>query len=178
MRRAGMAFILLPLLAAAAPLPVPPRAERGRAGADCRPGEPGPAVRVDIGGFKDRRGMLVLELYPANDEDFLAADKALIAAGKVFRRVSARPPATGNAQMCVRAPSPGRYAVFVLHDRDGNGRFGFLRDGVGFANNPRIGASKPRAAQASIAIGPGVETIAITLNYRRGLGFGPLDDTE
>ncbi len=59
-----------------------PREERsaGR-DADCRPGEPGPAVRVNVDGFKDRQGRAVLELYPANDEDFLAPDGVLIAAG-------------------------------------------------------------------------------------------------
>lgn len=172
MKAAVAALILLPLLTAA--LPVPPREQRGRAGADCRANESGPAVRVAVDGFKDRQGRLILELYPANDQDFLAADKVLIAAGRVFRRVVAPTPAGGSAWLCIRAPGPGRYALAVLHDRDSDGRFGWLRDGVGFPGNPRLGTSKPRAAAASLAIGAGVETIRITLNYRRGLGFGPV----
>lgn len=131
-------------------------------------------MRVVVEGFKDRRGRLVLELYPPNDEDFLVADKLLIAAGKTFRRVIAPMPADGPVKLCIRAPAPGRYALSLLHDREGDGRFSWLRDGVGFPGNPRLGTGKPRAAAASLTVGAGVDTIRVTLNYRRGLGFAPI----
>jgi len=176
MRRAAALLAAPLLIAAASPTPVPPRDERGRADADCRAVENGPAVRVAIDGLKDRQGLLVVELYPANDDDFLASDKLLIASGKPFRRVSAPPPPAGSARLCIRAPGAGRYALFVLHDRDGDRKFGVLRDGAGFANNPRLGRSKPRAEAAAILLGPAeVPAIRIVMNYRRGLGFGPLE---
>lgn len=153
---------------------IPPKADRGKAGAACRPGEGGPAARVIITGLKDREGMLRLELYPATDSDFLAPDKTLIAAGKPFRRIEQRVPAGDGATLCIRAPSSGSYALTVLHDRDGDGKFGFLRDGVGFSNNPALKRKKPSAASVAIAIGPGMATTRIVMNYRRGLGFGPL----
>lgn len=166
---AGMLALLAPAI-----IVVPPKAERGKAGAACRLQESGPAVRVAISGLKDQQGMLRLELYPANDQDFLAPDKVLIAAGKPFRRIEQQAPASGAALLCIRAPASGRYALSVLHDRDGDGKFGFLRDGVGFSNNPRLRRQKPDAATVAIDIGPGIATTRIVMNYRRGLGFGPL----
>lgn len=172
MRAALLLLAVAPLLGAQHP--VPPREERGRAGADCRPNEPGPAALVRVEGMKDRTGNLRLELYPANDDDFLAPDRALIAAGKPFRRVEIRPPATGPVALCIRAPAPGRYALVVLHDRDSNGRFTFLRDGVGFPGNPRVRRSRPAASAAAMPIGPGVSATTVVLNYRRGFGLAPL----
>lgn len=163
----------LTLPAIAGSLPVPPKAERGKAGAACRPGENGPAARVTLAGLKDRRGRIRLELYPANDRDFLAPDRELIAAGKAFRRIEQAVPGGDSATLCIRAPRAGRYALSVLHDRDGDGKFGFLRDGVGFSNNPRLKRAKPKAASVALDIG-GVAATTIVMNYRKGLAFGPI----
>ena len=84
------------------------------------------------------------------------------------------PPAAGPVTLCIRAPAPGHYALVVLHDRDLNGRFTFLRDGVGFPNNPRLRRSRPAASAAAMAVGPGVSATRIVLNYRRGFGLAPL----
>lgn len=164
---------VLALPGAAIGLPVPPKSERGKAGAACRPGESGPAARVTLTGLKDRRGRIRLELYPANDRDFLAPDRDLIAAGKAFRRIEQAVPAGDSATLCIRAPRAGRYALSVLHDRDGDGKFGFLRDGVGFSNNPRLKRAKPKAATVALDIG-GVASTTIVMNYRKGLAFGPI----
>lgn len=168
------ATVALFLFLTAASIPVPPRAERGRAGADCRASEPGPAVRVDVIGLKDRTGKLILELYPENDKDFLQADKILIAAGKPFRRVPVVTPSRGAISVCIRAPGPGRYAIALLHDRDSNGKFGLSSDGIGFANNPKLGLGKPKAKSAAVALNSGTRSIEIVMNYRRGVGVGPL----
>ena len=153
---------------------VPPKAERGRQGADCRAAESGPAVNVSVVGLKDRRGKLILELYPDNDADFLQSDKILIAASKPFRRVPMTMPSTGPVSICVRAPDPGRYTLALLHDRDNNGKFGLSGDGVGFANNPKLGFRKPKAKAVALAIGTGVRSISIVMNYRQGIGVGPI----
>jgi uncharacterized protein (DUF2141 family) len=145
----------------------------GGAEGACRPDEHGPALRVALIGLKDRSGVVRVELYPANDRDFLADDTVLIAAGKTFRRVDAPTPASGPAELCIRAPAPGAYAVAVLHDRDGDGRFNPLHDGVGFPNNPRLGLAKPKAAQVSLKIGPAVTRANVVLNYWNGLSIGP-----
>jgi uncharacterized protein (DUF2141 family) len=147
----------------------------GKAEGQCRPGENGPSFLVDVVGLKDRRGNLKLELYPANDDDFLEDDNILINAGKVFRRVEVPVPRSGPVELCIRTPAPGLYALSLLHDRDANRKFGLSIDGIGFARNPRIGWSKPKAAAASAWAGTGPTHIAIVLNYRRGLfSFGPI----
>jgi uncharacterized protein (DUF2141 family) len=161
------------LLIAAAAIPSTP--DLGKAEGRCRPGERGASLLVEVAGLKDRRGRLKLELYPANDTDFLEDDNLLVDAGKTFRRVEADVPASGPVELCIRAPSAGTYAVSLLHDRDANRKFGLSIDGIGFAGNPRLGMSKPRAAAASVRVGSGPTRTRIALNYRKGLmSFGPV----
>lgn len=135
-----------------------------------------PAIRATVTGFKDRKGELKLELYPANEDDFLAGDKKLIAEGKVFRRVTVTPPPAGDAVICIRVPRPGRYALFLGHDRDGKRKFNFWSDGAGFPSNNRIGRSRPKVEDALIDVGAGVANTTIRVQYLKGLGgFGPLN---
>ncbi|SOB79623.1 Uncharacterized conserved protein, DUF2141 family [Sphingomonas guangdongensis] len=135
-----------------------------------------PAIQVSILGLKDRTGRLKLELYPANEGDFLKDDRDLVREGKVFRRVWAQTPAGGGSvQMCIRAPAPGRYALLLTHDRDNRNKFNFWRDGAGFPSNTKLGRSRPKLAQAVIAVGGGVTGTSIRVQYLRGLGgFSPI----
>lgn len=141
----------------------------------CIAGE-GPAIRADVIGLKDRRGLLALELYPANEEDFLKGDHALQAQGKVFRRIRVSVPQSGGIAICIRVPRPGRYALFLAHDRDAKPKFSFWTDGAGFPGAGKIGRSRPKLAQALIEVGPGITETSIRMQYLRGLGgFSPLD---
>lgn len=134
----------------------------------------GPAIQATITGLKDRQGTIKLELYPANEEDFLKHDNKLRAEGKLFRRVQVETPASGNPVLCIRVPAPGRYALFFGHDRDGKRKFNFWSDGAGFPGNQRIGRARPKLANAIIDVGGGVTTTNIRAQYLRGLlgGFG------
>lgn len=165
---------LLPIGAAGAIIPSTP--DLGKAEGRCRPGEQGPALLVRIDGLKDHNGNLKLEVYPANDKDFLQDDNILISEGKVFRRVEQPVGADDPVQLCVRIPGPGTYAVSVLHDRDANRKFGLSVDGIGFSGNPKLGMSKPKAAHSSVVVtGNGLSRITVIMNYRTGLmSFGPL----
>lgn len=165
------AVAALPLLAAAM---IPSSPDLGKAEGRCRPGEPGPALLVVVEGLKDRKGTLRLEIYPANDHDFLQDDNILVSRGKVFRRVEMPVPLSGPVELCIRVPGPGAYSVSLLHDRDENRKFGWMVDGVGFAGNPRLGLSKPRAAAAEVVAGTGLTRLQIVLNYRHGFGLAPL----
>lgn len=163
---------MIALLAAATIVSTP---ALGTAEARCRVGERGPAVVVTVVGLKDRAGKLRAELYPPRDGDFMADDDKLVAAGQVFRRSVIAIPATGPARLCLRVPAPGRYALLVVHARDGGHGFSLLHDGIGFAGNPRLGHSKPRAAAATLEAGPGVTETSVVMNYRSGLfSFAPL----
>lgn len=147
----------------------------GKAEGRCRASEDGASFLIDVVGLKDRKGLLKLELYPANDRDFLADDDILLRAGKAFARVETAVPPTGPVRLCIRAPHTGNYALSLLHDRDGNRKFGFSVDGVGFSNNPELGLSKPKAAAVATRVDDGPTRLRIVMNYRRGLfSFGPL----
>lgn len=161
----------LPLLAAAM---IPSSPDLGKAEGRCRADERGPALLVDVEGLKDRKGNLKLEVYPANDHDFLQDDNVLVGQGKVFRRVEIPVPDTGTVELCIRVPGPGTYSVSLLHDRDENRKFGWMVDGIGFAGNPKLHWSKPRAAEAEVRAGAGLTRVPIVLNYRHGLGVAPL----
>ncbi|CAN5242575.1 DUF2141 domain-containing protein [soil metagenome] len=163
-------------LALIAAVAFPSSPDLGKAEGQCRPGEHGPAFLVEVRGLKDRKGRLKLELYPSNDSDFLADDNVLLSAGKTFRRVETAVPSTGPVSLCIRAPAPGIYALSLLHDRNNDRKFAVSTDGIGFAANPKLGFSKPRAGAASATVGDSPARISITLNYRKGLlSFGPLE---
>ncbi|WP_409049865.1 DUF2141 domain-containing protein [Sandarakinorhabdus sp.] len=165
------------LAGAQVPGEIVPSPELGKAAAQCRADEAGPAVIVTVIGLKDRKGLLRAELYPDNDADFLEDDAILVRAGKTFRRADMAMPQSGPVQLCLRLPSAGSFAMSILHDRDSNLKFGLSSDGIGFPGNPKLGWSKPKAASASFAAGPGLSFITVRLNYRRGLlRFGPLKD--
>lgn len=154
--------------------PIPSSPDLGKAEGKCRANENGPAILVSVSGLLDRIGKLKLEIYPANDADFLADDNVLVSAGKVFRRVEEPIPASGAVRLCIRVPSAGTYAVSLLHDRNGNRKFDWMIDGVGFAGNPKLGWSKPKAATASAVATAALTPIVIVMNYRRGLGMRPI----
>ena len=132
----------------------------------------GPAVHAEITGLKDRSGLLFLELYPANQADFLADDNALAAAHKIFRRVRVPTPSAGPVSLCVRAPEPGRYALFFVHSRDGRNKFNLWQDGAGVPSNTRMGRAKPKLETALIDVSRGVTNVTIRTQYLHGLsGF-------
>ncbi len=168
---------LLPLallIGLAANAPIRSVSTLGKAEAQCRANEPGPALLIAVHGLKDRKGILRAELYPANDKDFLADDNILIQQGKVFRRVDMAIPGSEDPILCMRIPGSGRYSLSVLHDRDRNLKFGLFSDGIGFGGNPEIGRSRPKAAAASLLAGPSLTRVDVTLNYLRGFSMRPL----
>lgn len=132
----------------------------------CRPGGAGPAVLVRIPRLKDRAGMLRVELYDNRADAFLEKTSRV-------RRVELVP-GDGSLVICLKPPAPGDYVLVVLHDRNGNGKFDFMGDGVGFSRNPKLGLAKPRQADVLTRIGSGVQIMDIVMNYRRGLGVVPL----
>ena len=142
----------------------------------CRPGESGPSFIINVTGLKDRGGTLKVELYPANDEDFLADDNKLIAAGKAFRRQVIDVPKDGPVSLCIRAPAAGAWALSLLHDRDNNRKFGLSIDGTGFPANPNsLGPVKPKVALGRTVARAGPTPITVRMLYRRGLfSFGPV----
>lgn len=164
---------MISLLMLAAAVPTSP--DLGKAEGQCRPNEQGPAYLVDVTGLKDRQGNLKLELYPANDKDFLADDNVLINAGKAFRRVEVPVAQSGPIQLCIRAPAAGNYALSLLHDRDANRKMGLSVDGVGFPSNKKVCWGQPKANAATAKVGNGPTRINIVMMYRsQVVCFAPL----
>lgn len=138
-------------------------------------GKRGPAIEANIQGLKDRVGEVWLELYPANEADFLRADTDLIAEGKVFRRAIGKTPAAGSVSICLKVPRAGRYALIFRHKRTNKDKFSIWSDGAGFAGNQAIGRSSPKMGPALIDVSGGITVINIRAQYLRGFsGFGPL----
>ena len=162
---------------AVASVAIPSSPDLGKAGAQCRPNEDGPSFIIAVVGLKDRTGLLKLEVYPANDQDFLQDDNILLSQGKAFRRQEVALSADTPTQLCIRVPAPGAYAVSLLHDRDSNRKFGIMVDGIGFGQNPKIRWRKPKAHEAILHAGRRPKRSRIILNYSQGfLSFGPIEE--
>lgn len=159
-------------LAAAAPAVAQPDPVYGEPERCAAPGG-GSAFLVQLWGLKDRRGEFRLELYPANQEDWLADKNDLRAAGKFFHRVILPVPDSGPTFICIGVPQPGRYGMIAIHDRDNKRSFNAFVDGVGFPGDPRLGLSKPKVDRAVAQAGPGVTRMKIRLQYLSGLAVGP-----
>ncbi len=139
---------------------------------DCSASAPG--IRINVSGLKDRSGRLKLELYPANSDDFLRSSRDLLKSGKVFRRVVTAVPPIGIVSLCVSTPAPGRYAVVVIHKRDGAAKFNIVHDGVGLPGIDRIGRHRPGYEQAMVLVSNQVVTVSMRMQYLHGIvGFRP-----
>lgn len=141
----------------------------------CRAGADAPAALVEIGGLKDRTGSIRIELYPANNQDWLADRHKLVADGKTFRRVEVKElPQSGPVAVCVKLPAPGNYALAIIHQRGATRTFSFSQDGIAFPNNPKLGWSKPAVSKVTVSFGAEVTAVPVTMNYKQGLAMRPL----
>jgi len=134
--------------------------------AACRNG--GTGILVTVEGFKQRTGNVRVALYGGDPRQFLAR-------GQTLRKIDVPVTRAGPMRICVALPNPGRYAVAVRHDLDGNGRSGW-NDGGGFSRNPDISLASLRPAYENVAIsaGRGVTPVHVVLNYRFGLSIRPV----
>ena len=163
-----LAAAMLALTAASAAAPAYAQEILGPDAEACRAGAPGPSALVRIYGFKDHDGMLRVQLYGSNPDDFLAK-------GKKLKRIELPVVASGDMNVCVALPSYGEYAVAVRHDRDGNGKSGW-NDGGGFSGNPKLSLVnlKPEFEESSFAAREGVAVVDVVMNYRNGLSIKPV----
>lgn len=127
-----------------------------------------PAILVQVTGFKTRTGNLRVQAYGPDPAYFLKK-------GKWITRVDLPVTRAGRMDVCLRMPKPGRYAVAVRHDVDGNKKSGW-NDGGGFSRNPKISLLRLRPAHRKVVFEVGARPVATTvvLNYRQGLSIGPI----
>lgn len=154
------------LLALAAAVPVSAQAAIGPDAAACRSGE-GPAVLVNVSGFKARSGNIRVNVYGSDPSLFLER-------GRYVRQINLPVTRSGPMPICVSLPRAGRFAVAVRHDVDGDGND--WGDGGGFSRNPRLSLTnlRPRYQNVAFNVGQGVEPVSVVLNYRFGLTVRPV----
>jgi uncharacterized protein (DUF2141 family) len=146
----------------------PASAQLGPDAAACRGGPPGQAVLVNVDGFRVRTGSIRVAIYGSDPSRFLAR-------GQTLRKINVPVTGAGAMRICVALPGPGRYAVAVRHDVNGNNRSDWS-DGGGFSRNPRVSLTslRPNYNNVAINVGRGVTPVNVVLNYRFGLSIRPV----
>lgn len=132
----------------------------------CTPGSPSLTVEVD--GFANDTGMVRAQLYGPDGATFLRK-------GAWSMRLEQRRTRPGPMRFCFPIERPGDYAVAVRHDANDNGKSDW-NDGGGFTRNPRLSLLnlKPAFAAAAVPVGGQAVTHRVIMQYRRGLGIGPV----
>ena len=153
------------LALAAAVAPAHAQAALGPDAAACRGS--GPAILVNVDGFKARTGNLRVNVYGSDPSLFLER-------GRYIRQINLPVTRSGAMPICVRVPRAGRYAVAVRHDVDGDGND--WGDGGGFSRNPRLSLTNLRPNYNNVAfnVGQSVQRVPVVLNYRFGLSIRPV----
>jgi uncharacterized protein (DUF2141 family) len=159
MNRALLPTLTLPLAVLA--LPVPAGASVVGDVTACASGQP--SLKVRVSGFKEARGTVRVRLYE---------EGGWLQRGRSLSRI--RVPVTATTMdLCVRVPEPGRYAVALHHDINGN-RERDRSDGAGFSRNPRLSLTgRPSFSGTEVRVRDGVTPIGIQMMYLRGLTIGP-----
>jgi len=157
----------LALSGAAFAFAAPASAQLGPDAAACRSN--GQAVLVTVDGFRARTGNIRVAIYGSDPRQFLAR-------GQTLRKVNVPVTGAGPMRICVALPGPGRYAVAVRHDVNGNNARGDWSDGAGFSRNPRISLTnlRPNYNNVAINVGRGVTPVSVVLNYRFGFAIRPV----
>jgi uncharacterized protein (DUF2141 family) len=157
--KAGLFGTALAAVPAAAP------AQMGADAAACRAGHP--SILVNVVGFNQRTGNVRVALY-GDPGTFL--DR-----GATMRKINLPVTPNGLMRICIAVPHPGRYAIAVRHDVDGDNARGDWSDGGGFSRNPHLSLLhlRPSFDAVAVNVGQGVLGVNVTLNYRYGLSIRP-----
>jgi uncharacterized protein (DUF2141 family) len=121
-----------------------------------------PRLLMTVPGIRKATGDITFTLYGADPKRFLAHR------GKIgLIRVAVTGP---SVEGCFALSGPGTYAVAIYDDANGNHRFdltmvGLPAEAYGFSNNPAIFMALPGFRKAAFLVAPGVNRIAIRLNY-------------
>jgi uncharacterized protein (DUF2141 family) len=132
----------------------------------------GPAMLIHIGGLKNRLGNIRVRTFGTNPADYFEKPK-------VTDVVEIPIPASGPVEICLRAATPGKYAVEVRHDINGNNKTD-LSDGGGASGNPNVSIwsiifkRKPAAEKVGVSAGQGVTPVPIIMKYVQGAALRPV----
>jgi uncharacterized protein (DUF2141 family) len=129
-------------------------------------------LRITLDGLRTERGTILIGVYDSkatfdraielSDRDGFLNDPQRVA-GVALRGSNALKGGVGLPNL-----EPGRYAVIVLHDQDGNGRldknfWGVPTEAYGFSNDAQGFLGPPSFKDAAIVFDGGDKTLAIGL---------------
>src|SRR3954447_2187757 len=149
MRRFPILAGLLALFLVAAPSAV--SAQLGSDAAVCRAGRP--SILVNVIGFNQRTGNVRVALYD-DPATFLQH-------GHTVRKINLPVTPSGPMRICIAVPHPGRYAVAVRHDVDGDNARGDWSDGGGFSRNPHVTFLHLRPSFDAVAVNVGTGVLGV-----------------
>ena len=117
-------------------------------------------LQVTVEGIRVQEGELRLALY---DSEEAWQGKAPPHAGRI-----GKPDGGSSLQFSFDELPPGRYALRVMHDENGNGKLdtnplGIPKEGYGASNNPRV-MRAPHFDEAAFEIAGDEHAITIVLN--------------
>ena len=129
-------------------------------GARAAPAADGGTVDVEVVGIERAAGQILVALCTAGE--YLSDDCS---------HGGAAPAVGERGVVSIRDVPPGRYAVLVLQDLDGDQRLkrnliGIPREPVGFGNDAPIRFGPPSFEAAAIDVGPAGARTRVTLRYR------------
>lgn len=119
-------------------------------------GQAGLEVAVD--GLQTSEGRIRAQIYSSDPEEFLEKGKKLV-------RVDMPLDGSDQPTLCVPLPSPGTYALVVMHDKNSNGRADIFSEGFGFSNNPKLSLGPPDGEEVMFTAAAGVSQHTIDMNY-------------
>jgi len=128
----------------------------------CAQGAEGPAILVNVTGFKGDEGDIRVQSYPATKQDWLEKGRWI---SRIDQPVEIH---DHYMQFCLPVPAPGLYGIAVRHDRSGDGKTSLREDGGGFSNNPSLNIfnlGKPSVDKVGVEVKQGVTAIVIQLKY-------------
>lgn len=116
------------------------------------------ALEVSLENLQTTEGQVRAQIYSSDPEEFLEKGKKLV-------RVDVPIIGEDAPVLCVPLPSPGTYALVILHDKNANGRADFFTEGFGFSNNPKLSLGPPDGEEVMFTAQAGVSKHRIELNY-------------
>lgn len=117
-------------------------------------------IRVRVTNVKSAIGLMVADLYPEGEENFLRGK------GRIAKvKFAAKAPVTS---FCLQTPASGNYALAIYHDENANNTFdkkalGLPDEPFGISNNPRFRLRAPTNAEALFEVASEGATVEIKL---------------
>ncbi len=131
--------------------------EKRRDGA-CEFTEGEAGLEVFVQGLQTTEGRVRAQIYSSDPDEFLEKGKKLV-------RVDMPLDGSDEPTLCVPLPSPGTYALVVMHDKNSNGRADIFSEGFGFSNNPKLSLGPPDGEEVMFTAAAGVSQHTIDMKY-------------